>query len=73
MPGYDDGHAGRRSPASAATNELYSLAQEVVDAAHDLAQLCLRTERYDDAIWAAERGLLAGPLAEILEHAVGEK
>ncbi len=49
-----------------ATNELYALAQEVVDAAHDLAQLCLAAERYDDAIWAAERGLLADPLAEVL-------
>ena len=49
-----------------ATNELYSLAQEVVDAAHDLARLCLEAERYDDAIWAAERGLLADPLAEVL-------
>jgi len=49
-----------------ATNELYALTQEVVDASHDLAQLCLEAERYDDAIWAAERGLLADPLAEIL-------
>jgi two-component SAPR family response regulator len=49
-----------------ATNEVYSLAQEVVDAAHDLAQLSLEAERYDDAIWAAERGLLADPLAEVL-------
>lgn len=49
-----------------ATNEVYSLTQEVVDAAHDLAQLSLEAERYDDAIWAAERGLLADPLAEVL-------
>jgi nucleoid-associated protein YgaU/DNA-binding SARP family transcriptional activator len=49
-----------------ATNEIYSLAQEVVDAAHDLAQLCLEAERYDDAIWAAERGLLADPPVEVL-------
>lgn len=49
-----------------ATNEFYALAQEVVDAAHDLAHMCLAAERYDDAIWAAERGLLADPLAEVL-------
>ena len=49
-----------------ATNDFYALAQEVVDAAHDLAQLCLKAERHDDAIWAAERGLLADPLAETL-------
>lgn len=49
-----------------AANELYALAQEVVDAAHDLAQLSLAAERYDDAIWAAERGLLTDPLAEVL-------
>lgn len=49
-----------------ATNEVYALAQDVVDAAHDLAELCLAAERYDDAIWAAERGLLADPLAEVL-------
>lgn len=49
-----------------ATNELYALAQEVVDAAHDLAQLCLADEQHDDATWAAERGLLADPLAEVL-------
>jgi two-component SAPR family response regulator len=49
-----------------ATNEVYSLAQEVVDAAHELAQLSLEAGRYDDAIWAAERGLLADPLAEVL-------
>ena len=49
-----------------ATNEVYGLAQEVVDAAHDLARLCLEAERYDDAIWAAERGLLADPFAEVL-------
>lgn len=38
----------------------------MVDAAHDLAQFCLAAERNDDAIWAAEQGLLADPLAEIL-------
>jgi len=49
-----------------ATNEVYGLAQEVVDTAHDLARLYFEAERYDDAIWAAEQGLVADPLAEIL-------
>lgn len=55
-----------------ATNEFYALAQEVVDAAHDLAQLSLAAEQYDDAIWAAERGLLADPLAEVLVRDIME-
>lgn len=42
------------------------MTQEVVDAAHHLTRLCQDEERYDDAIWAAERGLTADPLAEVL-------
>lgn len=49
-----------------ATNEGYRLAQEVVDAAHDLSELALEAGRWDDCTWAAERGLLANPLAEVL-------
>lgn len=49
-----------------ATNEGYRLAQEVVDAAHELAELSLEAGHWADCIWAAERGLLANPLAEML-------
>lgn len=49
-----------------ATNQFYVLVQEVVDAVHDLAQRSLEAGRYGDAVWAAERGLLADPLAEVL-------
>lgn len=49
-----------------ATNDVYRLSQEIVDTAHQLAQLYLQHGRHQDAVWAAEQGLSADPMAEVL-------
>lgn len=42
------------------------MCEEIGDAAHSLAQLCIEAGHYEDAVWAAEQGLDADPLAEVL-------
>ncbi|MBW3662723.1 MAG: LysM peptidoglycan-binding domain-containing protein [Actinobacteria bacterium] len=42
------------------------ISEEIVTAAHDLAHQMLDSARYEDAVWAAERGLSVNPLAEPL-------
>lgn len=49
-----------------AVHDSYRIAQEVADAAHDLAQLLLQAGRYDEASKAAEDGLKAEPGSELL-------
>lgn len=49
-----------------AMHDSYRIAQEIADAAHELAQLLLEAGRYDDATKAAEDGLKAEPASELL-------
>ena len=55
-----------------ASDEAYALSQEVVDAAHDLSVRYRESGASHDAIWAAERGLLVEPLAELLVRDIME-
>ncbi len=47
---------------------IYPLEAEIVDAAHRLAQTCLDAGQPQQAMWAVERGLRAGPFSEILHR-----
>lgn len=47
-------------------HDSYRIAQEIADAAHDLAQLLLAAGQYEDATKAAEAGLMAEPACEAL-------
>ena len=59
-------YTGTSTEYTWATFEAHSIAQEVGDAAHWLAQLHLDAEQAAEARWAAEQGLRADPYLEAL-------